>query len=1413
MPPWLPARREPSASDRLHRTVGSSTSDRQDVHCRDYPGRTPSSVLTPLVNTTRVPPAMAGGTLGRDGRPHASRLMSRARSRTGGSKSPAMSSTLGRLLRARRQELEFSITHLAGRLGVTKSYLSMLESGRRQPAEEQFDSLAQALGVPADVLRVAGGRLPPDVSTAVPKNAQAIVTTLRRVDDSARVTFRSDLSAEFRRTVRAASQMSGPPEDLPPFTAALREGKNSQTYRAHSYHTKVPPEAIEKLIRHHTNRGHLVVDPFCGSGMAGVAAIRCERNSVLSDLSTAAVHIAQNYTTPCDASEFVSAANRVLDRVRPTLMWLYESGSASSRSRVEYTVWSDVFQCPNCNEEILYWDGARDTGTGGITGRIRCRRCASDHEKRDLRWVGERPVETNARGAGSRDAHAPTNSELELIQRADASEVLHWIPQVPFTREREMWRAGHAAQGIVSVEAFYTRRNLHALAAIRHAIHAEDNERLRSALMFAFTGMVNRASKRYQWNVKRPTNVMTGTLYVSSLRYEWNVGSLFERKVGDVARYYALLGSPAGRSETIQASATSLPHLPDGCADYVFMDPPFGSNIFYADSSLLWEAWLGTLTDDKSEIVVNKRRSQSSGGKSLSDYQRLMAAAFLQVSRVLKPTAYATLQFNNTSDDVWCAVQEALHEAGLEVRNAVGLDKIHPSIKGVKGRQARESIAALDALIELRKQTAKSSATQRSIATENHVSAAIQEVLNSCSSSFTTDEAFSAVVRSSLVTGRSLQGISMNNVKLHLSRRFPAHDGKWLRSGSKDTTPHASETIESVDSPYGCVVEHCLSTDQELLSILQPSRPAPSVTGDAPRVVSGQRNTALYNAHSYHTKLPPESIVPFIKHFTRPGDVVLDPFSGTGMTGVAAQLTGRRAVLSDLSVAAAHLSFNHTRPCDPSALQAAFDKIAAGLEAEFREIYACSDGRKRGYLHYTLWGRDAICPNCDHRVSIWDHIDQGTGRMPSIIKCPYCKHKTAKHSLKYDGNRPVLLSYVGSDGMRHERAPVPADLKLISQQAEIAPATWFPSIEVDQSREMYIRSALHLQGIRNVSDFYMPRNLRALSSLWASIQQVEDGRVKAALSFAFTNTAWHGTRMRRFNARGGQRPLTGTLYIPQLSSEANVLEVMRNKIRQLRSYFDALGTQESPLPAVLLSSATRLGRIPNESIDYAFTDPPFGSNLFYSDCNLIWEAWLGGFTSPTEEVVVNRSRGASQGGKSVEDYQRLMTESMQEIYRVLKPEAWATLVFHNTDPAIWRAIQSAAAVAGFQIESAGGLDRRQQSHKGYKGRAEVEDVAHFDVIMSMRRSHSATLRPSRHLSRPRLERIIRDTASSLTPEQRTIQRVHSEVIQTLARSRQDLGAVGFEAVRAVMEQARRGRRAPNRETAADRTSKRKGSRS
>ena len=74
--------------------------------------------------------------------------------------------------------------------------------------------------------------------------------------------------------------------------------------------------------------------------------------------------------------------------------------------------------------------------------------------------------------------------------------------------------------------------------------------------------------------------------------------------------------------------------------------------------------------------------------------------------------------------------------------------------------------------------------------------------------------------------------------------------------------------------------------------------------------VKAGKNSPIYNAHSYHTKVPPEGIVPYIEHYTGPGDLILDPFCGSGMTGVAALMTGRHAILNDLSPAAVHIARN-----------------------------------------------------------------------------------------------------------------------------------------------------------------------------------------------------------------------------------------------------------------------------------------------------------------------------------------------------------------------------------------------------------------------------------------------------------------------------------------------------------------------
>lgn len=114
----------------------------------------------------------------------------------------------------------------------------------------------------------------------------------------------------------------------------------------------------------------------------------------------------------------------------------------------------------------------------------------------------------------------------------------------------------------------------------------------------------------------------------------------------------------------------------------------------------------------------------------------------------------------------------------------------------------------------------------------------------------------------------------------------------------------------------------------------------------------------------------------------------------------------------------------------------------------------------------------------------------------------------------------------------------------------------------------------------------------------------------------------------------------------------------------------------------------------NITVDYIFTDPPFGGNLMYSELNFLWEAWLKVFTNNKPEAIENQTQG-----KGLAEYQRLMTACFKEYYRVLKPGRWMTVEFHNSKNAVWNAIQEALQAAGFVIADVRTLDKQQGSFK------------------------------------------------------------------------------------------------------------------
>ncbi len=171
---------------------------------------------------------------------------------------------------------------------------------------------------------------------------------------------------------------------------------------------------------------------------------------------------------------------------------------------------------------------------------------------------------------------------------------------------------------------------------------------------------------------------LSGTLYIGALIREIDVISFIERKI----KKMAALPIPQEHSAIISTASSAVPSpLPDETIDYVFVDPPFGSNIIYSDLSILWEGWLGLSTNTKQEAVVHRRKKKDA--KALPDYQRLITNAFHDIYRVMKPGRWLTVEFSNTQATVWNAIQVAIQEAGFVVANVAALDKQQGSFKAV----------------------------------------------------------------------------------------------------------------------------------------------------------------------------------------------------------------------------------------------------------------------------------------------------------------------------------------------------------------------------------------------------------------------------------------------------------------------------------------------------------------------------------------------------------------------------------------------------------------------------------------------------------------------------------------------------------------------------------------------------------
>jgi 16S rRNA G966 N2-methylase RsmD len=496
--------------------------------------------------------------------------------------------------------------------------------------------------------------------------------------------------------------------DLPSEVAVKR---SDPVYNAHAYLTKVPYSAILPFVETLTKPGDTVLDVFAGSGMTGVASALAGRDAELRDISALGRHIGRNYMRLLNADEVREAGEAVLEAAAKRLGELYavRCAGCGEIGTLSKTVWSFQYECPDCEQPVTYYEAFKESGWRKRS--MKCSACGAPFQTRGGKRTSEVPVLDYVRCRCSKRIREQPHSRPLVPACLDDLD----YPDVEIGPDRQMFQASALKKhGLLTTSAFFSDRNLAVLAGLRAAIADLEDRAVRQKLMFAFTAILTRASKRYQWHPKRPLNASNQNYYIAPVFYEWNVYELFERKVEASIRSDRFIRDQMGLRgvETTAsvnykiASAESL-DLSDGSIDYVFTDPPFGSQIFYSDMNLFQEAWLDDFTDDAREAVVD-RSANGTTKRSAARYEQLIVDALRECHRVLKDDGWLSLVFSNSSGDAWLLVQRAIHAAGLVLEHVTLLDKGQRSVKGLAS--GFEGVVTSDLILTMRKATEADSA-------------------------------------------------------------------------------------------------------------------------------------------------------------------------------------------------------------------------------------------------------------------------------------------------------------------------------------------------------------------------------------------------------------------------------------------------------------------------------------------------------------------------------------------------------------------------------------------------------------------------------------------------------------------------------------------------------------------------------
>ncbi len=556
--------------------------------------------------------------------------------------------------------------------------------------------------------------------------------------------------------------------------------------------------------------------------------------------------------------------------------------------------------------------------------------------------------------------------------------------------------------------------------------------------------------------------------------------------------------------------------------------------------------------------------------------------------------------------------------------------------------------------------------------------------------------------------------------------------------------------------------------------------------------IKSTRSGSLFMAFSYPTKISPETIAVYILAHTKPGDTLLDVFGGSGTTGLAALLCDkpnerlkelikeanveveygpRTAYVSEISGLGSFVSEVMTSKINSKKFQKEATALLNRVQKRAENLYDTEDPNgNRGIIRHVIYTEFLICKNCSHETSFSDAcVIEDPINIRHSWQCSKCNSENLNNDSKrvlekvYDPilkkkrevrkRRPYRI--YGQTGSVKWKRTVQENDQPKEEWINKADINSIPVNEIEWG-DLY-RSGYH-NGIDYIHDFYTRRNVTVLSIFWDELKNSKTEFREALKLWILSYNSSHSTLMTRVVLKKNQSDFVltgaqpGVLYISSLPVEKNIILGLQRKIKTFTSAFKLVENSNSVVNTLWGSSSTL--SIPDKSIDYVFTDPPFGDYIPYSELNFINEAWLNRITEKKEEAIISKSQK-----KGASDYELLLTSVFIEVNRVLKDNSHASVVFHSASAKVWNALKTTFKNSHFEVTNNSVLQKEQASFKQTNSKISVKG----DAVLLLAKGETKPSNQFSHVSNI-LTELVRVAKIDNNPTELENERLYSRYV-------------------------------------------------